>query len=82
MQVYLKPPIPKDGRRCFDSLVVLVSWLLWKERNNRTFDRHVQTINDLLSRVADEIVFWYQAGFKQVELALGALGRLSGRATI
>lgn len=31
--------IPKDGRSCFDSLVVLICWLLWKERNNRTFDQ-------------------------------------------
>ena len=39
--------IPKDVRRCFDSFVVLVCWLLWKERNNRTFDRRVQTIQDV-----------------------------------
>jgi len=74
--------IPKDDRKCFDSLVVLVCWLLWKERNNRTFDRRVQTIDDLLSRVIEEIMSWYQAEYKQLELAVAALGRLTGRATI
>ena len=73
--------IPKDDRKYFDSLVVLVCWLLWKERN-RTFDCRVQTIDDLLSRVAEEIMSWYQAGYKQLELAVAALGRLTGRATI
>lgn len=61
--------LPKEAHRCFDSLVVLFSWLLWKERNSRTFDRRVQTIQNVLARVADEIVFWYQARFRQVELA-------------
>ena len=42
----------------FDSFVVLVCWLLWKKRNNRTFDRRVQTIQDVLAMVADEIVAW------------------------
>ena len=40
--------IPKDGRTCFDSLIVLICWLLWKERNDRTFDRRVGTIQDVL----------------------------------
>ena len=42
--------ISKDDRRCFDFLVVLLCWLLWKERNNRTFNHRVRTINDFLCR--------------------------------
>ena len=42
--------ISKDDRRCFDFLVVLLCWLLWKERNNGTFNRRVRTINDFLCR--------------------------------
>ena len=71
--------IPKDAGRCFDTLVVLVCWLLWKERNNRTFDRRLQTIQDVLARIANEIVVWYQASFRRLEVAAGVLGRLSGR---
>ena len=72
--------IPKDGRTCFDSLIVLICWLLWKERNDRTFDRRVGTIQDVLTKVADELGVWYEAGFKQVERAVSAFGRSPGRA--
>ena len=75
--------IPKDDRKCFDSLaVLLLCWLLWKERNNRTFNCRVRTVNDFLSCVADEVVSWYQAGYKHLVLVVGALGRLTGRLTI
>ena len=57
-----------------DSLVILVCWLLWKERNNRTFDRRLQTIQDVLARIANEIVVWYQASFRHLEVDAGALG--------
>ena len=30
--------LPQAIRRSFDSLVLLVTWLLWKERNRHTFD--------------------------------------------
>lgn len=40
--------VPKIERKCFDSMVALICWLLWKERNNRTFDRCVQTVQDML----------------------------------
>ena len=48
----VRKQIQKAGRCCFDSLVVLVCWLL---RNDRTFDRRVRTIQDVLARVSDEI---------------------------
>jgi len=74
--------ISKDDRKCFDSLVVLLCWLLWKERNNRTFNCRVRTVNDFLSCVANEVVSWYQAGYKHLVLVVGALGRLTCRLTI
>ena len=70
----------KDNRRCLDTLVILTSWLLWKERNDRTFDRQVRTVHDVLARVYDEIVDWFQAGFRRLESVVCKLGRLSGRA--
>ena len=63
---------------------VLIHWwfwsvgFFWKERINRTFDHRVQTIQDVLARVADEIVDWYQADFRRLEVIAGVLGRLSG----
>lgn len=49
--------VPKSDRKYFDSLVILVCWLLWKERNRRTFDWKERTIEELLSLVADEVVY-------------------------
>jgi hypothetical protein len=35
----MRKMIPKPLRRGFDSFFLLVRWLLWKERNARTFNR-------------------------------------------
>ena len=40
--------LPKVDRCGFDSLVILVSWLLWKERNDRTFDRRVRMVDEVV----------------------------------
>jgi len=72
--------LSKDNRRCLDTLVILTSWLLWKEKNDRTFDRQVRTVHDVLARVYNEIVDWFQAGFRCLESVVCKLGRLSGRA--
>jgi len=77
--VFARKGISKEGRRCFDSLLVLTCWLLWKERNNRIFDRRVQTIDDVLARVADEVSAWSMAGFRQLFLVSSALDRRAGR---
>jgi len=56
--------------------------MIWKERNNRIFDRQAKTSAGTLAWVIEEILAWYQAGFKRLEpvvLALGALGALPGR---
>ena len=74
--------IPKENRRCFDSLVVLTCWLLWKERNDRTFDRQVRTVEDNITWVGDELLAWYQVGLKSLGPAVVVFGGSTGRATI
>ena len=59
--------IQKDDGQCFDSVVILVSWMLWKERNNRTFDR---------------CVVWFLVGFRPLEPVMSVLGRSLGHALI
>jgi len=66
----------------FMQLLILVSWSLWKERNDRTFDRRVRTVDDLVMRVCDEVVAWSHAGYRQLELALVTTGVFSGRAFV
>jgi len=48
--------LPKVDRRGFDSLVILISWLLWKERNNRTVDRRVRMVDEVVLSVCNEVV--------------------------
>ena len=57
--------------------MVVVCWLIWKERKARTFDQHA--VDALLDRIADELVAWCQGGLKHLEPLVLALGRLSGR---
>ena len=71
--------IPKVGRRGFDSLVILVCWIIWKERNDRTFSRCVHTVDDAILRVLDEITAWSLAGFRQLESAFVVPGVPTGR---
>ena len=67
------------GRRGFDSLVILVCWIIWKERNDRTFDRCVRMIDDALLHILDEITAWSLAGFRQLESAFVVPGVPTGR---
>jgi len=60
-------------------MVILVCWMIWKERNNRTFDRTTRTLQEVLVRVVDEIVAWFQTGFSKLEPVVQALGRSPGR---
>ena len=55
----VRKQISKDNHRCLDTLVILTSWLLWKERNDRTFDQRVRTVDDIIIWVYDEIVAWF-----------------------
>ena len=61
-------------------MVLLVSWLLWLERNRRVFDRQSRSAQQLLNLIADEAFQWSLAGFKQVAALATALGRPLGRA--
>ena len=70
----------KSERRDFDSMVLLVSWLLWLERNRRVFDRQSRSAQQLLNLIADEAFQWSLAGYKQVAALATALGRPLGRA--
>jgi len=71
--------IRKDGRQCFDSVVILVSWMLWKERNNRMFERATRSALAMLAWVVDESVARFLAGIRCLEPVVSALGTISGR---
>ena len=58
--------VPKELRRGFDSLVFLIGWMLWKERNARTFNNVAATAAQLAAIIKVEAESWCQAGFKQL----------------
>jgi len=62
--------VDKQRRRGFDSLVFLVGWRLWKERNSRTFALKSLPVAGLVSAILNEAEDWCLAGFRSVrELA-------------
>ena len=58
--------IQKRGasRKAMASLVMLVSWEIWKERNARVFRNISTTSNMLLAKIKSEAVMWCYAGAK------------------
>jgi hypothetical protein len=66
--------LPRNFRRSFDSMVLLVTWGLWKERNRRTFDRKSRTPTQLIAMILDEADAWIGAGY-------GSLASLTAQVT-
>ena len=52
---------------------------MWKERNDKTFDRRVRTVQEVIVRVNDEITAWAQAGFRHLEMFVALLVASPGR---
>ena len=52
----------KERRRGLDTLVMLILWSLWKERNARLFDGHSSTILEVQERIKVDIKLWIDAG--------------------
>lgn len=55
--------IPEEFRRSFDSLMLLVSWKIWKERNRKTFENKALTPAQLCALILEEADAWLAAGF-------------------
>ena len=65
--------VAKTARRGFDSMVLLVGWELWKERNSRTFDAAARHPTVLLGFIIDEANLWVRAGFRHLTSLLPLL---------
>jgi hypothetical protein len=52
--------VHKKDMRGFDSLVILTSWMLWKQRNARVFNNAAQQFNvqQLVARIKEEFAPW------------------------
>jgi hypothetical protein len=58
--------IPKPLRWGFDSVFMLIGWIMWKERNARTFDRQSATTLQLMITIKEEAHRWILAGNKHL----------------
>ncbi|KAG2560051.1 hypothetical protein PVAP13_8KG027800 [Panicum virgatum] len=68
--------VAKADRMCFDSIVILTSWMIWNERNRRTFDSKIKTVPELLACLEEEALSW-----PKFRVVLGLPGLSIGSAT-
>ncbi|KAG0551010.1 hypothetical protein BDA96_01G387000, partial [Sorghum bicolor] len=61
-----------DGREAFDSLVLLVAWSLWKERNSRVFRGAASAVQVVARSLVAEADAWCLAGFAPLRLFVAA----------
>jgi hypothetical protein len=49
-------------KKCFNSIVSLVAWQIWKHRNACVFDNASPNINAILLSIHEETLLWGLAG--------------------
>ncbi|KAE8790423.1 hypothetical protein D1007_35276 [Hordeum vulgare] len=52
----------KEKKKGTLTLLHLVPWELWKDRNRRTFQLEALSVEDFINRVCDEIMLWNLVG--------------------
>jgi len=57
-------------RKGLRSLIILVCWEVWKERNARIFDHNGATNQQVLNKIRDEARLWKAAGAKHLATLL------------
>lgn len=57
----------KQKKKFLDSCIILVAWMIWKERNHRIFNQDPTSLDTLLHRITEEFVNWRLAGLRCLE---------------
>ena len=60
-----------NSRKGVCSLIMLISWEIWKERNARIFDRKEATSDNVFFKVRDDLGSWVLAGAKDLATLAG-----------
>jgi hypothetical protein len=58
--------VPKNQKRGFNSLVILVAWWLWKHRNECVFDGASPNISIIMQHIHEDVVRWGLAGARDL----------------
>lgn len=68
-------PRRKPGVR---SIIMLILWELWKERNSRIFNKAAKSPEQLFRNIQDEARTWVRAGNKSLDEVLPTVGHQLG----
>jgi hypothetical protein len=72
--------VPMFPSPAFDSIVLLVAWLLWLERNSRVFRSLCRSLVAILTQIWESIDLWFGAReAKQVAALWPVVSSVSGR---
>jgi hypothetical protein len=53
-------------------LLILVNWIIWRERNARTFDRRFSTSQQIITLIKCDATAWIAAGARQLATLLSS----------
>lgn len=62
--------LPGTPRKGVHSLILLVVWKIWKERNSSTFQQMERNVPSLLSVIKEDARIWADTGAKQLQAIL------------
>jgi hypothetical protein len=65
-----------DSRPVLDSVLFLVTWCVWKERNNRTFNRITANLRSMVFAVLREAKDWIAVGISTISTAFVAWSQI------
>lgn len=71
-----------ERNKAFDSLVVLIFWCIWLERNARTFNNQMKTPHQLVHRITEEAVVWVRATYSPLQVFAQQFGYRFGRENV
>lgn len=69
----VRKQIPQLLRKGFDSFFFLAGWMLWKERNARTFNASATPAPQLVLGIQEEADTWCKARFKHLASLMATL---------
>jgi hypothetical protein len=53
----------RRSKKALDSLILLICWFIWLERNARVFNRRLRTVLDVVSHLVQELDAWIAARY-------------------